>query len=545
MNKYFWILFFFLNCFVINAQQWTIDDLDIEWLEEGIEKVETIGWEHIFRIYKNGKYGAVDTLGREVIPVEYDELYLYKNGITACRKGELWGLYNFKKRKEIIAPKYQKIIRFDTSTAIVKANYRLGVIDMTGKEILPVKYDEVRKYKGNFLVNEYSLWSLITPDGKVLTQDQYPEIEAKSNFIKVRNGGKWGVIDRIGKIIIPVEYEEIKFDHTEIIKASKLGEVDLFYKKHKINYKPYEFKYIINSRYVLVRDAQNKFGLLSFEGEVIVPLEYDELFKGTENVLLVKKGKKYGLLYLNKDYSTELLYDNRAEFNEYGKALVKKAGNWHLLDTTGQIIKKLDLDIDRVSEYKNGFWTIKKKYKSGFVNRNGKLVVPPIYDKVKPFFNGVARVIVGYKRGVVDTLGNVVIPPKYSRINKANDKGIMAVYYDKKIGFANRYGQEILKPALFKRINLVSEKLALIFENRNIGFINLTTGQTIAPKYRMGINFFKGYSAAGIDRKWCLVNEEGKEVTPFLFESKRILVLQDYTMIKHKGRFGILKHPAK
>jgi hypothetical protein len=51
------------------------------------------------------------------------------------------------------------------------------------------------------------------------------------------------------------------------------------------------------------------------------------------------------------------------------------------------------------------------KYKAGYMNRLGEVVVEPIYDAAYPFSDGLASVRVGEKWGAIDNKGNLVIEP--------------------------------------------------------------------------------------------------------------------------------------
>src|SRR5580693_368569 len=53
------------------------------------------------------------------------------------------------------------------------------------------------------------------------------------------------------------------------------------------------------------------------------------------------------------------------------------------------------------------------KYKSGFIDANGQVVVPPIYDHADPFRNGRGSVRRGELWGAVDEAGDLIIPPRF------------------------------------------------------------------------------------------------------------------------------------
>jgi len=58
-------------------------------------------------------------------------------------------------------------------------------------------------------------------------------------------------------------------------------------------------------------------------------------------------------------------------------------------------------------------------HKSGFVDTNGRLVIPAIYDEVGSFSNGFAPVYKDGKWGIINTRGDIVIPIEHDYIENA------------------------------------------------------------------------------------------------------------------------------
>ena len=67
-----------------------------------------------------------------------------------------------------------------------------------------------------------------------------------------------------------------------------------------------------------------------------------------------------------------------------------------------------------------GLW-LKKNGKYGFINDDGKEVVPPIYDRINKFGEYVkdwAKVELNGQKGFISSDGNIIVPLKYSEIEK-------------------------------------------------------------------------------------------------------------------------------
>lgn len=55
----------------------------------------------------------------------------------------------------------------------------------------------------------------------------------------------------------------------------------------------------------------------------------------------------------------------------------------------------------------------RKRYKAGYINRLGEIVVPPTYDHSYPFWNGLASMRQGEMWGAIDLQGSLVIPTAF------------------------------------------------------------------------------------------------------------------------------------
>ena len=112
-------------------------------------------------------------------------------------------------------------------------------------------------------------------------------------------------------------------------------------------------------------------------------------------------------------------YDHAETFHS-DRALVYNGENKRIIDQQGKT--SAVLHYDQVNPYTPERWQVTRikndVYLSGFVDLNGKEVVPLIYDDVGMFEADVNRAIVGTKGlyGFIDDSANVVIPLQYDYI---------------------------------------------------------------------------------------------------------------------------------
>lgn len=131
-------------------------------------------------IQENELWGYADSSGLIVIPPKYDFACVFEQDIAHVKLQNKWGLIN-KHGKEITPIKYDNISLIDSTQSPpifrVSIGKKTGILDINGNEIIPVIYDYI----------EYSL----SPD--------------KLNAIRL--GDKWGYALRT-KVVIPAIYSE-------------------------------------------------------------------------------------------------------------------------------------------------------------------------------------------------------------------------------------------------------------------------------------------------------------------------------------------------
>jgi len=131
----------------------------------------------------NGKWGFIDTTGKEVIPLKYDYAYYFREGLACVILNGKYGFID-KTGKEVISLKYDHVHFFYEGLAAVRLNWSYGFIDKTGQEVIPFAYADA----GNF----------------------------KDGLAEVKLGGKWGLIDNTDETVVPFEYPSEKEAAAEV-----------------------------------------------------------------------------------------------------------------------------------------------------------------------------------------------------------------------------------------------------------------------------------------------------------------------------------------
>ena len=121
------------------------------------------------------------------------------DSIVAVRNQEKkYGFYDKIKKKEIVAPVYDEVTRFEGGLAAVKLNYKWGFVDQTGNLVIPLQYDMTPWfYNGFAAVSLNRKYGFIDKTGKTIVPFIYDYASSFSEEVAcVRIGKKNGYINK-------------------------------------------------------------------------------------------------------------------------------------------------------------------------------------------------------------------------------------------------------------------------------------------------------------------------------------------------------------
>lgn len=279
------------------------------------------------------KCGYIDKSGAIVVPLEYASSWNFDDGLVPVAKeapdGQLkWG-YIDKTGKTIIPLEYDEIDSF--SEGLAKAgkcdkngNCKYGYIDKTGAVVIPLEYDAAHAFSGGLAAVRKvdpagnGKWGYIDKAGVVQIPLKYDWIAGGSSFdedlVPVGISGspdhpestQWGFIDKTGMIVIPFEYSSAwPFSEGLASVEQYIGDGHWgrgYIDKTGSTVIPLEDKYtytgsLVNGLAIVRKDDQNsqKFGCINRTGEVILPVEYDDIGILEGGLYWVKKGISIGI----------------------------------------------------------------------------------------------------------------------------------------------------------------------------------------------------------------------------------------------------------
>ena len=412
----------------------------------------------LFLVRKDDKFGYIDTAGRVVVPLEYDYLAQFSEGLATAKKDGKWG-YIDRKGQVVIPLEYTHAEGFSDGFAWVANDGRLGFIDSTGQFVAaPKQYDvhtdfsegmafcrfgmfveyidskgqvifegcEIGRdfHAGHAVVKKDGTWSVIDTTGTIVRSLEYNDIDNFSEGLaKVERDGKWGYIDYEGRIVIPLEYDwAFNFSEdgfVEVMKDSQvykidtkgqiLDSMDLYDWLESSDYSDYLILAGFHEGLAKI-EQDGKYGYGGTNGEVVIPVEYDDAEDFSGGFARVRKDGKYGLIDTKGEIVVPLEYDCVGRFSE-GLVMVEKDEEWGYLDTKGQIVIAPEYDL--VNGFSEGLAAVCKYGDWGYIDTTGQVVIPLEYDRADLFTEGFGIVEKDDKYGMVDTNGTLLLPLEY------------------------------------------------------------------------------------------------------------------------------------
>jgi serine/threonine protein kinase len=149
--------------------------------------------EGLLSVEKNNKFGFIDKFGREVIPLEYDYVESFEQGIA---KVSIGGSYEYGHGYK---------------------GGKWGRIDKNNNVVIPIMFnsnDSPSFLEGLESVEQNDKWGFIDQNGIVVIPFQYQYTHNFSEGLAaVKQNDKWGFIDKNAKVIIPITFRGVEDFH--------------------------------------------------------------------------------------------------------------------------------------------------------------------------------------------------------------------------------------------------------------------------------------------------------------------------------------------
>ncbi|MBX2895788.1 MAG: WG repeat-containing protein [Cyclobacteriaceae bacterium] len=177
------------------------------------ELAESIG--DYFIVEKANRKGLLNSLGKEVVPVEMETLVLNPNGQLSVLKNRKFGLYDFNQRK-FIKPDYERnLVPLNTQYLIAFRDGKFGIIGWDTKPVTPFDYDEVIPWQGDWIwIKQNRQWVLLNFKTHEIQMDKVQAFSwfrkgTGENIIRIQRENFFGVLSSTRGLIIQPTFHQI------------------------------------------------------------------------------------------------------------------------------------------------------------------------------------------------------------------------------------------------------------------------------------------------------------------------------------------------
>ena len=581
--------------------------------------------EGICVVVKNGKFGIVNTKFELIIPCEYEHIEALSEDLFKFREGGKWGIIN-KSRELIAGAEYLKIsyetenlLRIETPVqngSSIESRY--GLLDTLGNIIVPSHCKNITKveHENNvFIIPEINgKQGVYDKDGKLIIPFIYSSISVHDDYfycwiyhnsaIYHFNGDHLLYLNDNKFVIIPSEYDYAEYAGCGLIKVSKAGKWGLINLSGQSIIEPGftcidKFdgafarvgKSLIEQNHTYFGSYRNNkdflYGLVDTSGEVVLPIEYEEIEKWYNAYYVVRKDGLHGLLSPTLHMIIEpcrvcfnKLDDNYIFIKVQSESSVSYLQG--LIDYYGNEIIPAYENISEVEVFENGF--LKVIYHRsvcegcshiGILNAKGKKVYyNNECDDITDIGDGLLMVKSSYAGkntyNIANLQGKELFEYSLNEIRLLED-GNFSVRGNKGWGFSDRMGNLIVPPRYenelkfengFADISIAGKGETLkINSNGNIQIENDKEPILLPNIYYWGSNFKHGVSIVRSKARDYIgiVNIHGEEIIPTIYKSikllsdRTILCREDdcYGLYNTKGKcilpviFSKINHVAK
>lgn len=334
-------------------------------------------------------------------------------------------------------------------------------------------------------------YAVINNSGEFLTDFVYDNIYggSENGFWEVKRNGKHGHIDITGREVIPCIYDDGCY-FSEGVAAEGLD---------------------------------GKWGMVDIRNNVIIPFEYEDIFVCRNNLITAKKSGKYGLINKYNEVVVDFLYDDIDGWCNRDCIVypVQKGEKWGIINRYGSIIEEFiydDAQLISDNEDNAGEFVVllKGEHKAIYSTKKKDFITDFVYNFIGYLSNERFLVLKDDKVGFIDINGDIVVPCIYDNYTHDDfSEGRCIVYKDEKVGMIDLEGNVIIPFGKYYRIHDCREGRIVVGDEEYNNAILERNGNVVVPfrKYRIHSSFSDGFiNAYSKESGEVYLNKHGEEL---------------------------------
>ena len=503
-----------------------------------------------FLLKQNNLYGIIDKGGNTIIEAQYDEIAIpnpekavfvcYKdNNIKVLNSDNTEILTEYEKVEPIRLKNISSDLMYEKSVLKYSEKGKYGLINFEGKKVTKSIYEEIDSlpYKeGELIVKKDNKYGVININGVELVDINYEQVKLDEYYTdenkyeyagyivstKTEEGYRYGYINKDGKLITKMEYNElsrvtdIQDNNNIYLICAKNGQYGVIKNEKELIPNQYQSVRFDESNNLFVVEKSKKYGIVNMDGNLIVPVEYKQI--DITGIYLYAQNSQGTTIYNNEG--------NQVNIDE----------NIAILNTSNE---KYRIRINS-----------KDKTRYGVIGKDGKQIIDEEYSYIE-YLNENYFIVSDEKSklGIIDASKNTKVEIKYDSIQKiqgtdmiqtSKDKKIevyskdmnkvcemenavveskkdyIKVYNNEEIRYFDKNGNELKNTQVYQNNKLFAKE-----ENGKWGFVDNNENKIVDYKYDKVTEFNEyGFAAIKQGEKWGAINDKGEEVIAPTYELK-------------------------
>jgi hypothetical protein len=373
------------------------------------------------------------------------ELELNKLVLYPYQKDDFFGFID-PRGKIVIQPVYDAVTAYSDGLSLVSRYDSVFFINKENVNPFNRKFTDAFNFKNGVApVKNSHKWFFINRLGQTVSK-QYDEINELSNrMYVVRLGARYGALDHFAQVVIEPRFEKLgdfKNGYAYFVENGVYGFIS---KSGEVSRSEFEWISDFSDDQVALVKKDNKFGLVSSNGDDLLAPVFDQVIKTDWPVFIVVKDNNYGFFSAYGCFLTPVEYDyskeKPPEYYTNGKQfrLLSKDGQ-AVADGNG--IVRINFGVyEEVGFPSCGLIAVRKKNKWGFVDERLNSVIPYKYGTAGDFIDSVAIVSVNDANGLLEISGREIFT-SFAEIERISPGLFLLHDVSKKL--VNRRGETVL-----------------------------------------------------------------------------------------------------
>ena len=266
-----------------------------------------------------------------------------------------------------------------------------------------------------------------------------------------------------------------------------------------------------------VENTAHKIGYINTEGKFVIAPAYEAGLGFSEGLACVIPASGQ-ITFVDANGKAKFVVQGAREARSFheGLAAVRMGEKWGYVDADGRLV--IPPSYSKAGSFVNGKARVEKQAgpfdgKAGFIDKNNQVVVPLEHAELGNFAQSRALVKAQDKYGYLDEKGAYAIRPQFDRAGQFA-QGLAPVQFGKSWGFVDESGKIVINPSYAGVLPFSANGMALAMDNstKQVGYLDREGKWIITAQFEEATPFYGNVAFAKVGDKWGMIDKTGKFV---------------------------------